>query len=175
MIGSRRCSRSTASQRRKHKLPRIECGSIDSCNRCDSDKARRTLIDRNVTLFHDKFAPRLLGREVLDNRFAHVIVLEPIKKYRVESRVVVRLMKQLSLKVWIDEEEYQVAKLEDRGAVPRRIGWCGQGPDHFGIAEAFGAESMDRSSSECAVRRPSSLERLPFRTAKLVGSGPVDG
>ena len=86
--------------------------NADPMNPAATGGRKENLMDRNITLFRDKFRPRLLGEESIRERPAYVLDLEPNKDYRIRHRIVDRIFNQLSLKVWIDQEDYEVAKLE---------------------------------------------------------------
>ncbi len=86
--------------------------NADPMNPAATGGRKENLMDRNITLFRDKFQPRLLGEESVRNRPAYVLDLEPDKDFRISHRIVDRIFNQLSLKVWIDQEDYEVAKLE---------------------------------------------------------------
>ncbi len=86
-------------------------------NREDGDgenKRKERLMERNVDLFHEKFTPELLGQELVGDRPAHIIALIPRPDFRLKSRTMDRVLNAMSLKVWIDTGEYQVAKMEAR-------------------------------------------------------------
>ncbi len=80
----------------------------------DPKKRNENLITRNVDLFEDKFAPRLVGEEKVNGRDAYVISLKPNKKYKHKSRMVNRIMDQLDTRIWVDKEEFQISQLSTR-------------------------------------------------------------
>ncbi len=86
--------------------------NADPMNPAATGGREENLMDRNITLFHKKFVPKLLGEESIQNRAAYIIDLAPNPKHRISHKIVDRIFNQLSLKVWIDQEDYEVAKLE---------------------------------------------------------------
>ena len=67
---------------------------------------------RNMSLFREKFIPNLVGEERHRGRLVYVLDLLPNPKHQVENRIVDRILNQLNFKVWIDQSEYEVARLE---------------------------------------------------------------
>ena len=86
--------------------------NADPMNPAATGGRDENLMDRNITLFHKKFDPKLLGEESIQNRPAYIVDLAPNPKYRISHKIVDRIFNQLSLKVWIDQQDYEVAKLE---------------------------------------------------------------
>jgi outer membrane lipoprotein-sorting protein len=80
----------------------------------DPKRRNENLVTRNVDLFEDKFAPKLVGAEKVNGRDAYVISLKPNKKYKHKSRIVNRIMDQLDTRVWVDKEEFQISQLSTR-------------------------------------------------------------
>ena len=94
-------------RRRKRRFLNDESGDHQR-----SSQSKESLMDRNVGLFHDKFLPQLVGLDEVKGRSAYRIRLIPDREHRLESGTMDRLFNHLSLQVWIDSEDYQVAKLE---------------------------------------------------------------
>ena len=94
---------------RKHKRRFL---NADPMNPAATGGRKENLMDRNIKLFRDKFQPRLLGEEKVRERSAYVLDLRPDEDYRISHRIVDRIFNQLSLRVWIDQEDFEVAKLE---------------------------------------------------------------
>ena len=67
---------------------------------------------RKFDQYRDKFIPRLIGTEVIADRPTYIIQLVPDPSHKLKSSVVDRMMNQMLTKLWIDQEEFQVAKVE---------------------------------------------------------------
>ena len=77
-----------------------------------SDKNNDDLMAKNMDLFRDKFLASLKGEEKRKNRMTYLIELKPNKKHKLENMFVDRLMNQIQARVWVDKEEFRVARLE---------------------------------------------------------------
>lgn len=88
--------------------------NADPTNPAASGGREENLMDRNITLFHQKFVPKLLGNETVRDRNAYLIDLVPNPEYRIKHNIVDRIFNNLAIKVWIDHEDFEVAKLEAR-------------------------------------------------------------
>lgn len=78
----------------------------------DAPPQEGTLMSRNMSLFRDKFIPTLVGEESYRGRSVYVLDLRPNLKHRVESKIVDRILNQLNFQVWVDQTEFEVARLE---------------------------------------------------------------
>ena len=82
---------------------------LDSGKKGKSDSEIR---GRKFDQYRDKFIPRLIGTEVIADRPTYIIQLVPDPSHKLKSSVVDRMMNQMLTKLWIDQEEFQVAKAE---------------------------------------------------------------
>ena len=73
---------------------------------------------RKFDLYRDKFIPRLISTEMIGGRPNYIIQLVPNPSHKLKSSVVDRMMSQMLAKLWIDQEEFQVAKAEIELAHP---------------------------------------------------------
>ncbi|MFL3667471.1 MAG: hypothetical protein ACJ06V_12910, partial [Verrucomicrobiota bacterium] len=69
------------------------------------------LVIKNMDLFQEKFTPVLAGIESVNARPAYVIQLQPNKDHKLKSRTVNRFMNQLNAKLWVDKEEFHIARI----------------------------------------------------------------
>ncbi|GIT38674.1 MAG: hypothetical protein Ct9H300mP7_5950 [Verrucomicrobiota bacterium] len=120
-IAIKNCARSTVAQPRRRgryreykKHQERQRRYLNKRKESDPKKRNENLVTRNVDLFEDKFAPRLVGEEKVNGRDAYVISLKPNKKYKHKSRIVNRIMDQLDTRVWVDKEEFQISQLSTR-------------------------------------------------------------
>jgi len=67
---------------------------------------------RKFDLYRDKFIPRLISTERIGGRPNYIIQLVPNPSHKLKSSVVDQMMNQMLTKLWIDQEEFQVAKAE---------------------------------------------------------------
>ena len=77
-----------------------------------SDKNNNDLMAKNMDLFRDKFLASLKGEGMRKNRMTYLIELKPDKRHKLENMFVDRLMNQIQARVWVDKEEFRVARLE---------------------------------------------------------------
>lgn len=96
---------------RKHKRKFL---NADPTNPAASGGRDENLMDRNITLFHEKFTPKLLGNESVRDRNAYMIDLVPNPEHRIKHNIVDRIFNNLAIKVWIDHEDFEVSRLEAR-------------------------------------------------------------
>lgn len=77
----------------------------------DSDGDANLLV-RQIELYGDHFIPRLIGIETVEGRAAYVLqfLLNPEKRF--EDSLVNMVIQHLLIKVWIDQKEFQIAKLD---------------------------------------------------------------
>jgi|TARA_B100000959_G_C14934451_1_gene605126 outer membrane murein-binding lipoprotein Lpp len=67
---------------------------------------------RKFDFYRDKFVPRLISTETIAGRPAYIVQFVPDPSYKLENAIVDRMMNQMLVKAWIDQEEFQVAKAE---------------------------------------------------------------
>ena len=77
----------------------------------DGTNKSGNLVTKNVDLFQEKFTPVLAGMGSVNARPAYVIQLQPNKDHKLKSRTVNRFMNQLNAKLWVDKEEFHVARI----------------------------------------------------------------
>ena len=77
----------------------------------DSDGDANLLV-RQIELYGDHFIPRLIGIETVEGRAAYVLqfLLNPEKRFK--DSLVNTVIQHLLIKVWIDQKEFQIAKLD---------------------------------------------------------------
>ena len=69
------------------------------------------LVTKNVDLFEKKFTPVLAGMGSVNARPAYIIQLQPNKDHKLKSRTVNRFMNQLNAKLWVDKDEFHIARI----------------------------------------------------------------
>jgi hypothetical protein len=75
-------------------------------------KGDANLLVRQIELYGDHFTPRLIGAETVEGRPAYILQFLLNPENRFKDSLVNTIMKHLLIKVWIDKEEFQIAKLE---------------------------------------------------------------
>jgi outer membrane lipoprotein-sorting protein len=70
------------------------------------------LVTKNADLFWEKFTPVLAGVESVNARPAYVIQLQPNTDHKLGSRTVNRFMNQFDARVWVDKEEFHIARID---------------------------------------------------------------
>ena len=70
------------------------------------------LVTRNVELYQEKFIPILVGVESLNARPAYVIQLRPNTDHKLKSKTVNRFMNQFDAKLWVDKDEFHIARID---------------------------------------------------------------
>ena len=70
------------------------------------------LVTKNADLFREKFTPVLAGVESVNARPAYVIQLQPNTDHKLGSRTVNRFMNQFDARVWVDKEEFHIARID---------------------------------------------------------------
>ncbi len=70
------------------------------------------LVTRNVELYQEKFIPILVGVESLNARPAYVIQLRPNTDRKLKSKTVNRFMNQFDAKLWVDKDEFHIARID---------------------------------------------------------------
>tara|TARA_B100001964_G_C14162244_1_gene567329 strand:- start:423 stop:1370 length:948 start_codon:yes stop_codon:yes gene_type:complete len=70
------------------------------------------LLLRQIERYGDRFTPRLIGEETVHGRPAYILqfLFDPKKKFK--DPLVNLVLKHLLIKAWVDQEEFQVAKLD---------------------------------------------------------------
>ena len=89
-------------------------------DRNDKKKSNR-IISNNIEIYRDKFIPRLIGYESVNSRPAYIIQLVPNPKHRLKNNTSDRIMNQMQVKIWVDQEEFQVAKMEAKLVEPVKM------------------------------------------------------
>ncbi|MEC7812398.1 MAG: hypothetical protein VX598_06250, partial [Verrucomicrobiota bacterium] len=70
------------------------------------------LVTRNVELYQEKFIPILVGVESVNTRPAYVIQLRPNTDHKLKSKTVNRFMNQFDAKLWVDKDEFHIARID---------------------------------------------------------------
>ena len=70
------------------------------------------LVTRNVELYQEKFIPILVGVESVNARPAYVIQLRPNTDHKLKSKTVNRFMNQFDAKLWVDKDEFHIARID---------------------------------------------------------------
>ena len=100
------------------------------------------LVTKNVDLFQEKFTPVLAGMGSVNARPAYVIQLQPNKDHKLKSRTVNRFMDQLNARLWVDKEEFHIARINAKLKKP--VTFLG------GLAGAVNAISISISQKRLA-------------------------
>ena len=70
------------------------------------------LILRQIERYGDRFTPQLIGEEIIRERPAYILQYLFNTKQKFEDPLVNLILKHLMIKVWIDKNEFQIAKLD---------------------------------------------------------------
>ena len=70
------------------------------------------LVTKNVELYQEKFIPILVGVESVNARPAYVIQLQPNTDHKLKSKIVNRFMNQFDAKLWVDKDEFHIARID---------------------------------------------------------------
>ena len=70
------------------------------------------LVTKNVELYQEKFTPILVGVESVNTRPAYVIQLQPNTDHKLKSKTVNRFMNQFDAKLWVDKDEFHIARID---------------------------------------------------------------
>jgi hypothetical protein len=97
------------SRARRHKRRFL---NADPKNPAISGGREENLMDRNISLFHRKFTPQLEGVELVRGRDSYVLHLQPNRSVKVSHAMVNKVFNELAFRVWIDTEDFEVARLE---------------------------------------------------------------
>ena len=89
-------------------------------DRNNKNKSGR-IISNNIEIYRDKFIPRLIGYESINNRPAYIVQLLPNPKHRLINNTSDRIMNQMQVKIWVDQEEFQVSKMEAKLVEPVKM------------------------------------------------------
>jgi len=81
-------------------------------SRKDSKTNDDDLMTKNMDLFRDKFKAVLKGEVQRKDRTAYVIELTPDTNHKLENSFVDRLMNEIRAKVWVDQKEFRISRLE---------------------------------------------------------------
>ena len=115
---------------------------LDRNNKKNSDR----IISNNIEIYKEKFIPRLIGYESINNRPAYIVQLVPNAKHRLKNNTSDRIMNQMQIKIWVYQEEFQVSKMEAKLVEPvnelfkdevRKIGKTLNIPDEFLMRHPF--------------------------------------
>ncbi len=98
----------------KHQTKFLGSGSNDAeSNPEDPDhKGDPNLMVRNIEKYRDRFIPHLLGREPVNDRPAFVLQFLYDKNQPFKDELVNEVLSHMLIKVWIDQEDFQVSKAE---------------------------------------------------------------
>ena len=77
-----------------------------------SKKGSDKMMSHNMDLYKEKFIPRLIGTETVNARPAYLIQLKPDTNHKIKNGTVDRIMNQMLTKIWVDQEDFQVSRLE---------------------------------------------------------------
>ena len=81
------------------------------------------LVTKNVELYQEKFTPILVGVESVNARPAYVIQLRPNIEHKLKSKTVNRFMNQFDARLWVDKEEFHIAKI--KAELKKRVTFLG--------------------------------------------------
>ncbi len=86
-------------------------GKGDSANDPDQ-QGDANLMVRNIEKHRDKFIPHLIGTETVNDRPAYILQFlhDPEKPFK--ETMANEVLKHVLIKIWIDQEEFQMAKAE---------------------------------------------------------------
>ncbi len=70
------------------------------------------LMVRNIEKHHDKFIPHLIGIETVNGRPSYVLQFLHDPEKRFKEAMANEVLKHVLIKIWIDQKEFQVAKVE---------------------------------------------------------------
>lgn len=126
-IESERARRETAAQRAERQ------------RKAEEDRRQRNaILDDAVAVFEPTFA----GREVVDGRSVLVVDLNPRRRARPGTREG-RWMKQFRGRIWVDETEYQIVRLDMHAFEDVTIGWGIIGRVHQGSRVLFSRKRFE--------------------------------
>jgi outer membrane lipoprotein-sorting protein len=110
-INGKKASAHDRAKDRAHNLERQQ-KFLHRQSRQKSNKNNDDLMAKNMDLFRDKFLATLKGEEKRNDRLTYLIELKPKASHTLKNRFVDRLMNQIHAKVWVDKEEFRIARLE---------------------------------------------------------------
>jgi hypothetical protein len=87
----------------------------------DNKKGSEKVLSKNMDFYKEKFIPRLIGTETVSGRPAYLIQLMPDTNHKIKNGTVDRIMNQMLTKLWVDQEEFQISRLEAEMVKPIRI------------------------------------------------------
>ena len=87
----------------------------------DGKKGSEKMMSKNMDFYKEKFIPRLIGTETVDERPAFLIQLMPNTNHKIKNGTVDRIMNQMLTKLWVDQEDFQVSRIESEMVKPIRI------------------------------------------------------
>ena len=84
-------------------------------------KGSDKVISNNMDMYREKFIPRLIGTELVGNRPAYLIQLVPDTNHRLKNTTADRIMNQMLVKLWVDQAEFQVSRMEAKTVEPIKL------------------------------------------------------
>ena len=84
-------------------------------------KNSNRIISNSIKIYRDKFTPTLIGYESVNSRPAYIIQLVPNPEHRLKNITTDRIINHMQIKIWVDQEEFQVAKLEAKLVEPVKM------------------------------------------------------
>lgn len=89
-------------------------------DRNDKNKSEK-IISNNIEIYRDKFIPRLIGAEKVSNRSAYIIQMVPDTDHRLKNPTADRIMNQMLVKLWVDQEDFQLSRMEAKIVEPVKM------------------------------------------------------
>lgn len=89
-------------------------------DRNDKNKSEK-IISNNIEIYRDKFIPRLIGSEQVSNRSAYIIQMVPNTDHRLKNPTADRIMNQMLVKLWVDQEDFQLSRMEAKIVEPVKM------------------------------------------------------
>ena len=81
-------------------------------NDVPNSKGDANLLVRQIEKHHHHFLPRLLGADTIHGRPAYILQFLPNPAEPFDDPIVNLILKQLLIKIWIDQKEFQFAKFD---------------------------------------------------------------
>lgn len=121
-------------------------------------KHRSDMLDDGMAVFE----PTFVGREVIEGEPVFVVDLKPRPGARTKSREG-RWMKQFSGRIWVDQSDYQVVRLDMRAFDDVTIGWGIIGRLHKGSRVLFSRRKVNELWLPAELTYEASGRTLLFR------------
>jgi hypothetical protein len=128
----------------------------------DERRERDALLDDALAVFE----PTVAGRETMDGQSVLVVTLEPRPKARVTTREG-SWMKRFRGRVWVDEANYQIAKIDMHAFDDISIGWGIIGRIHEGSRFVFTRRNVGGTWLPAEVIYDASGRTLLFRPFEI--------